>query len=407
MIAMGLMMGGAGTVDSITNYLLPITAKHFTDNITLIAFMVALNRVFGFLIQPWAAWKSDGYRSRLGRRRPFLLVSWPITLVSLAVLGSLPFVVPPEFHRTVGVVVILFTANLAMQASLDVCYGTGDPMYGDTFVSGDLGRANGVRMVVSQMVGVGMTFIFVPLADRNEFIPYLGAMGFVTLSWLVVLFGLREKMPEHLPPPQRYTPLKPLLELRDKRIACVTMVATAVLVVLAVTEMLLSLFVTETLGLSRTVLGHSVTAGILAGILCSYPVGLLVDRFGPRSVLIVGFLLVMVSEAGFVFWVSDVASLYACLVLFKLSWVVIYIPVVPLMFDGVAEGRKGAVFSAVQMTRAAVTSVATIGAGFLVDVFDNYRLCYVIAGLVCLLGLYGALRLKSGPTVITVAPTAP
>src|SRR5690242_2793611 len=93
MLLMGLMMAGASTVDSITATMLPITAKHFTGNITLIAFMVALNRICGFLVQPYAACKSDSHHGARGRRRPFLLAAWPLTFASVAMLGLLPFVV--------------------------------------------------------------------------------------------------------------------------------------------------------------------------------------------------------------------------------------------------------------------------------------------------------------------------
>src|SRR3954469_2506469 len=106
MFLMGLMMAGAGTVDAITANMLPITAKHFTSNIGLIAFMVALNRICGFLVQPYAAWKSDSHLGPRGRRRPFLLISWPATLASVAVLGVLPFVVPVAHQRTAAVVAV-------------------------------------------------------------------------------------------------------------------------------------------------------------------------------------------------------------------------------------------------------------------------------------------------------------
>src|SRR5215207_9039701 len=78
MVFMGLMMAGAGTVDAITANMLPITAKHFTGNLALIGFMVALNRICGFLVQPYAAWRSDSHRNTAGRRRPFLLGAWPV-----------------------------------------------------------------------------------------------------------------------------------------------------------------------------------------------------------------------------------------------------------------------------------------------------------------------------------------
>src|SRR5690606_17701116 len=128
------------------------------------------------------AWKSDSHASALGRRRPFLLGAWPAVFISMAVLGGMPFIVPPEYLRSAGIVAVFFVVNLVMQAALDVCYGTGDPMYADTFGSRQLGRANGVRMTVSAVIAVAMTFIFVPLADAHEFWPYAGALCFVAVS---------------------------------------------------------------------------------------------------------------------------------------------------------------------------------------------------------------------------------
>jgi MFS family permease len=393
MVFMGLMMAGASTVDAITANMLPITAKHFTGNVALIGFMVALNRICGFLVQPYAAWRSDSYHNTAGRRRPFLLGAWPAVFVSLGLLGALPHLVPSEWHGAFVVIAALVVINLVMQASLDVCYGTGDPLYGDTFTSGNLGRANAVRMIVVAIVGVAMTFFFVPLSDMHEFWPYAGAMAFVAISYGITRFFLRETMPPTLPRPSRYHLLKPLVELKDPRTRNMAICASAVLVTLALTEMFHALFVTETLGFSKTVLGQTTTAALIVSFLMPYPVGWLVDRIGARLVLITGFVMVAAVEAAFVFWVNDLRSLYVGLILFKVSWVFVHLPIVPLMFHNTPSERRGSIFAAVQMTRAGVASIATIVAGFLAGAVSSYRVCYLTAGLVCLVGIVGAFRL--------------
>lgn len=393
MILMGLMMAGAGTVDAITANMLPITAKHFTDNIGLIGFMVALNRICGFFVQPYVAWRSDSHQSANGRRRPFLLGAWPVVWVSLGLLGGLPFSVPEGQHGALLVVAAAFVINLVMQASLDVCYGTGDPLYGDTFASGELGRANAVRMIMFASAGVAMTFLFVPAADQHEFWPYAGAMIFVAISYMIARRFLRETIPVTLARRAPFDPLKPLMELRNPRTRNVAICASAVLVSLALTEMLHSLFVTETLGFSKTVLGQTTTAALIVSFVMPYPVGWLVDRFGARVVLIAGFIMVAAVEAGFVFWVNDLRSLYIGLILFKVSWVVVHLPIIPLMFHDTPVDRRGSIFAAVQMTRAGVASAATIVVGLLADAVGSYRVCYLAAGVVCLIGLVGAFRL--------------
>ncbi len=391
MIRLGAMMAGASTVDALSASLLPITARHFTDSVWLIGVMVAANRVCGFLVQPYAAWKSD----RLpGRRGALLRVAWPATLVSVGVLGALPMLVPAEYATTLAAVALLFLVNLALQVFLDICYGSGDPLYGDTFVAGEIGRANGVRMIASTLATFAMTCVFVPLADRHEFYPYLGAMVFVAVSWVVAKRYLRERAPAALPPRERYAPWRPLAELRDPQTRNVAIVASAVLVSHALTEMLHALFVTETLGLSMTALGWTMTGSLVLGLACAYPIGMLIDRCGARAVLAVGFVLLALVELAFVFWVKDIVTLTACLVGFKIAWVSVHLPVLPLLFHNTPPARRGSIFAAVQMTRAGVTSVATILTGFLATMVSSYRVCYFVAALVGVVGVIWAMRLS-------------
>ena len=406
MVALGLTMAGASTVDAITAQMLPITARHFTDNIALIGAMVAMNRFCGFLLQPYAAWKSDSHRGPGGRRRPFLLAAWPVVFAGVGLLGALPFLVPEAHQRTAWAVAVLFLVNLAMQAALDICYGSGDPLYGDTFGREDLGRANGVRMIVTTAVGVAMGFAFVPLADHHEFWPYAGAMTFVAVAYTVTRRGIRETPPTTLPAPRPYHPLKPLAELRDPRTRKIAVCGTAVLCILALTEMLHALFVTETLGFSKTVLGGTSTAALLVSFAMPYPVGWLVDRYGARRVMMAGFAAMAAVEAGFVLWVDDLASLTVALVAFKAAWVVAHLPMIPLMFRDTPAERRGAVFGAVQMTRAGVAGVATVAAAGLADLTENYRVCYLLAGGACVAGFWAAARLEEGPGE-TAAETRP
>lgn len=393
MVLLGAMAAGGTTVDVITGTMLPITARHFTADIGLIGIMVALNRIFGFVAQPYAAWKSDRHRSAAGRRRPFLMFGWGATLLSVATLGALPFLFPAAMHHTFVAVAVFFMVNLAMQACLDVAFGCTEPLYGDTFTGGDLGRASAFRGIAANGASIFMTAIAIPLADRNEYWPYLGAVGFLALSLVVTACAIREEPVAKALPPERYNPFRPLAELRDPKIASVAMVASATLVTLGLTEMLHSLFVIETLGLSKTVLGWTVSVGIVASLLLSYPIGLLVDRFGPGRVLVVGFVFVGMVELAFVTMVQSALTLCLVTVLWRVGWNLINIPITPLIFQHATPERRGSVFAGVQTTRAVVTSLATLGAGFLADRFDSYRVCYLIAAAMCVPGLWGAWRL--------------
>ncbi|HWL15512.1 MAG TPA: MFS transporter, partial [Opitutus sp.] len=200
--------------------------------------------------------------------------------------------------------------------------------------------------------------------------------------------------PAALPPRERYAPWRPLAELRDPQTRNVAIVASAVLVSHALTEMLHALFVTETLGLSMTALGWTMTGSLVLGLACAYPIGMLIDRCGARAVLAVGFVLLALVELAFVFWVKDIVTLTACLVGFKIAWVSVHLPVLPLLFHNTPPARRGSIFAAVQMTRAGVTSVATILTGFLATMVSSYRVCYFVAALVGVVGVIWAMRLS-------------
>jgi MFS family permease len=98
-------------------------------------------------------------------------------------------------------------------------------------------------------------------------------------------------------------------------------------------------------------------------------------------------------EAAFAVWVDDITSLYIASISYHVSRVVVLIPIAPLLFDNTSVERRGSIFAGVQMTRAALAGGATILAGYLADLAGSYRMCYLLAGGICMLGLIGALRL--------------
>lgn len=395
MFLMGMMLAGVRAVDAITSHMMPLTAKHFTSDLALIGALLATTRITGFLVQPYAAWKGDRHSGPNGRRRPFLLAAIPATLVCVGLLGALPFIVPAAYQSTAAIVCLLFLVNLAMQVGVDVCYGNATPLYGDTFPQGTLGRANGVRRAIGSLVMIIMMSFAMPLAGSMEFLPFLFAMGFLAVSWAVTRYAIREKMPVSLPQGTRYHPLLPLSELRNAQTRNVAAIASAAMIAFAVTEMFHALFVMETLDLSFSALGWTTTVGVIVSLACPYPVGFLVDRLGPRSVLLAGFLMMLGVATTFLFWVDGLISLILALILYRIARVVIQVPMVALMFQNTPPERRGSIFAGVQMTRAALASGATLVAGYLAQATGSYRICYAIAGVACIAGFLWAVRFRS------------
>ncbi|MBP8256005.1 MAG: MFS transporter [Opitutaceae bacterium] len=385
-----LMVGGGITVDAITNNMLPITVRHFTDNVAYIAVLAAMNRVCGTFIQPYAARVSDRPRGKLGRRRPFFLFAWPAVLLSVGLLGAMPFVLPAEMHRTTTALVLLFVVNLVMQATLDVGLGCGEPLYGDMFSVHELGIASGVRSLVFSVIAATMAYVAFPLADRHEFAPYAISMVFLLISTLIALVYLRESVPAVALRRERSEHWRTLFNLRDRRLAWVAVVASCTLTADALSAMLHALFVVETLGLTKADLGYAAALGVGMRFVFSYPAGMLVDRFGVRMVLIFGFLLFGSAAVGLAFFVHGLPGLYLGSALLAIGSTCTNVPIIPILFCDAPPERRGSDFAAVQFTRGVVVSVATIVMGCIADFASSFRVCYVGAACFCILGVVAA-----------------
>lgn len=176
-------------------------------------------------------------------------------------------------------------------------------------------------------------------------------------------------------------------------------VASCTLTADALGAMLHALFVVETLGLTKTDLGYVAAVGIGMRFLFSYPTGMMADRIGPRAVLLFGFFTFGAAAIGLALFVDGLAGLYVGSALLAIGSTCANVPLTPILFSDSPPERRGSIFAAVQFTRGVVVSVATIAMGFIANVADSFRVCYLGAASFCVLGVFAAVEL--GRTVRT------
>ena len=69
---------------------LAFTVKRFTDDTRLIALATSIGFGFSFLIGPVCNYLSDRIWTRLGRRRPFVILGWTAVAIAMAILPLMP-----------------------------------------------------------------------------------------------------------------------------------------------------------------------------------------------------------------------------------------------------------------------------------------------------------------------------
>jgi len=352
MASMGAMVAGFVSVDAITNNMVPITARHFTDSPLFIAFLVALNRLFGFLVQPYVAWKSDRIQTRWGRRRPFLIFGLPGTCFALLLLGAMPFIFEGESRHALPTLILLLIANVGLQFFQDVNWGSQEPLYADTFRHQVLGRAVAIRSYAIQLVYFIMNYFAMKWADTHEFIPYLCAAGLVLMSFTMVMWVIKERP---FPPPQtveRYNPLAHIgLLFRNSDYLKVSLIGAFGLMLPAAFYLFHPLFVTRTLGLTKSQLGEALAVVPIVALIVSFPCGYLIDRYGPKWITAVGFFAVALVAWGIAYWVHDYTGLMIAMVGYGAAHVLVSLPMTPLVFQYASDKERGTVFGLIQFVR--------------------------------------------------------
>ncbi|MGC4111449.1 MAG: MFS transporter [Nocardioides sp.] len=376
MLVLGLM---AATFDAeivLTNNIVPITCRHFTDSAFIISAIIASKRLFGALIQPWASWKSDVIRTRFGRRRPFLLIGLPTAALAMLALGAMPFLIEGDSARhTVLALAAVLLINSLVQVAVDLNWGVLEPLYADTFRQEQLGRASSLRQMGSKLLTLFMMTFVIGWMDVNELYPYLFAAAVTFGAFLLITFGFKETPVDTSPPEQRasYSLFRHLGKvLANRDLLRVAIVCTGNLALPAALSLLTPLYVTETLGLSMSALGRVQVLGVFLAVVLAFPLGWLIDYLGAKWVMAAGFALYAVSAAGLAFWTHDYASLYVFMTLFGIAQVVALMPMTAIVFQYASPNERGQIFGVIQFCRAFSAFLISIFLGSLVQVVDSY-----------------------------------
>ncbi len=373
MICIALTFAGYNAVEAISSQMVQLTSRTFTANAVWISVIISLNAVFGFVAQPYVAWKSDHTLTRFGRRRPYLFLGYGVTLLSILSLASLPYLIQGDARSSWWALCILIVINVSMQMFQDVTGGAMEPFMGDTFKQHQLGRAVMWRNYATVLVNVSIGVWAMRYSKTHPWIPYTVCCAWLVQSLLWVTFVIRERPMEVTAPRAPYNPIKHLGLLRNGDYLRVATISSLGLVLPAVFTMFNVLFVTSQLSLTAAEFANTNIIGPVAMLLCAWPVGFIVDRFGPKYSMSFGFVLLTICSFGMAAWAHDFRSVFICMTLSGASGVFIWGSMSSMVFQYAAQKERGTVFGLVQFVRAFSRFAATILLGFVVQYSVSYE----------------------------------
>ena len=187
----------------ITPLLLPYLVVQFMPpeyKNTYLATLRVVGLAVAMLVQPLAGMLSDRSTARMGRRRPYLLVSALLNVVFLAIIGLSPSfrasAMDGFFQSNLGVTTayaVLLAGVVLLQFSSNIGQGAMQGLIPDVVPQDQRGRASGVKSVL-ELLPVFLVLFIGPLVDQGLIWAVVGIImaGFL-ITLLPTLFMVHEQ----------------------------------------------------------------------------------------------------------------------------------------------------------------------------------------------------------------------
>ena len=382
---LGFGFFGISLIWPIFNNFVPVFLKeNFGLSATLIGFVMTWDNYLNMFVQPVVGERSDQTRTRLGRRKPFMLVGAP--------LAALFFIIVPQMNSVVGIMFAILLTNLSMALFRAPTVA----LLGDLFPSQQRSTANGI---INLMGGLGSILAFLVggmLYKLGRVTPFIfGSVVMLSAITLVLLF-VREPQPAYSSEQEKSGGfLKHLGEVVNASDRSGLLILLAILcwfMGFNALETWISSFGKFTLGIDEGRMAILTSGLALMFVIFALPSGLIATRFGRRRVILVGIAgLLALLLFGLV--IQNQVMLIVFLVLAGFFWALINVNSLPMVYDVGGDARIGA-FTGLYYLASNIAAVAGPQVvGILIDATGgNYRIMFVFSAI--FMGLAGLLMLR-------------
>lgn len=372
--------------------LLPIQLERLGASSTIIGILVSsIPAVMNFFIVPVVSFRSDRFRSKWGRRIPFLLFPTPFLTLFLVMLGYSDGIgawlhssilgrwigLTPEFTTIALIAVLVVGFQFFNMFVASVYYY----LFNDVVPKAYLGRFMAMFRVVGTLAGFVFHRYVLGWAEGHMREVYLG----VSLLYFAafIMMCLRVKEGDYPPPPPTDQPglmgsiRTYFRECYSHRFYLFFFLGMAFWnmgdVVVA-----FYWFFADSVGLTLDQFGKVLGWTSLLSALLLYPYGLLVDRVHPLRMLILARLLIIPFNLVFFFLVHDYTSYLIASLMFVPLTAVSLAANLPTFMVLLPKDRYGQFCSA----QAMLNSIALVCGGALAGLFldllgNNYRYLFI------------------------------
>lgn len=301
--------------------IVPLVLKaHEAPNFVIAIVMTTIPQAMNFILNPIISTASDRFRSKLGRRIPFLLFSAPFISLFLVLLGFADQI-GTWLHGLIShwnsgltastVIIALICVFIVFFRFFELFVSTVFYyLFNDVVPVAFIGRFIGFYKVVGALAGALFHFFIFKYATSHTSVIFLGAAALYLTAF--TLMGLNVKEGKYPPPDKivdkkRRFSLEPVKtffrECYSARIFRIMFSYSALLAASGSINVFL-IFMAFSIGLTIDEVGKVNGATALGSVLLMFPMGMLIDKFHPLRVMIaaqIGYTAVALFKCVFLF----------------------------------------------------------------------------------------------------------
>ena len=371
---------------------------------TLTGFIMTLDNIAAFFIQPIMGAVSDRTYTRIGRRMPYIVAFAPIAVLAFVLIPLAPQMIPPELNGQVEKLTGLFTFFMlslgVMLLAMAVFRTPVIALMPDLVPSPLRSKANGVINLMGGLGGVLAFLVGGLLYKLYRPLPFWFG-GVVTLLAVGLLFW-KVKEPKELveSAARREEGLGVFRGLRD---IPPENVRSLVLLILAIffwfvgynaIETFFSSYGVATLGVSESTASMILSVAYITFIAFSIPSGILATRIGRKRTILIGlaaFTVLLVIA----FFIPVVPVVVGLLALGGIAWSLVNINSLPMVVDiSTSEEVLGTYTGLYYVAGTLAAVVGPILNGWVIDLTGrNYNTIFLVTpaffvlAMACMLGV--------------------
>jgi MFS family permease len=290
----------------------------------------SLPAALGMILGPMVSVRSDRYRSRWGRRIPFLLIPTPIIMGAMYGLAFTPKL-GAYFHTSLGesspgLNLCTLAAFAIFWTIFELATVTANAVVGglinDVVPQPVIGRFFGLFRAVSLMDGIIFNYFLIGKAEQYYFWIFVGIGTFYGVGFTLMCLMVKEgdyPPPETPPPPQKRRAFHGIRtymrECFAHRYYLWVFIATTLCQLSFAPVNSFSVFFAKSVSMNMDVYGKYIAFCYVCSLLLAYPLGSLADRFHPLRVGMVAIGLYAVTALWGAFYAIDPGSFGIGLVL--------------------------------------------------------------------------------------------